>query len=146
MPPQILFACLQGAATFTRQPYHQLRHPMAFYYAHTAVVYINKLRLAGVLIDGINPFFEQVRALVFTGCTFRVSLFWGYTEERLRAGVCGKNIWRVCVAMCGRVCECKCDGADMLKRGQSDTHTHAHTDTHSPPTHLCSRSRSEWAR
>jgi hypothetical protein len=29
---EVLFACLQGADAFVRQPYHQLRHPMIFYY------------------------------------------------------------------------------------------------------------------
>jgi hypothetical protein len=29
---QVLFASLQGYDAFVRQPYHQLRHPMAFYY------------------------------------------------------------------------------------------------------------------
>jgi hypothetical protein len=29
---QVLFACLQGTDAFVRQPYHQLRHPMIFYY------------------------------------------------------------------------------------------------------------------
>lgn len=44
-----------------RQPYHQLRHPMMFYYGHPAVLYINKFRVAGLLEDGIDLFFEQVR-------------------------------------------------------------------------------------
>lgn len=29
---QVLFCCLQGTDAFVRQPYHQLRHPMIFYY------------------------------------------------------------------------------------------------------------------
>lgn len=57
---QVLFACLQGTDAFFRQPYHQLRHPMIFYYCHTAVVYINKCRCAGLLEDPIDLFFEQV--------------------------------------------------------------------------------------
>ncbi|KAJ9513718.1 hypothetical protein QJQ45_015472 [Haematococcus lacustris] len=57
---EVLFASLQGEDTFLRQPYHQLRHPMVFYYGHPAVLYINKLRVAGVLEDGIDQFFEQL--------------------------------------------------------------------------------------
>jgi hypothetical protein len=31
-----------------------------FYYAHTAVVYVNKFRVAGLLGDGVDAFMEQV--------------------------------------------------------------------------------------
>ncbi len=58
---EILFASLQTTDAFIRQPYHQLRHPMMFYYGHPAVLYINKFRVAGLLEDGINQYFEQVR-------------------------------------------------------------------------------------
>lgn len=42
------------------QPYHQLRHPLVFYYGHPATLYINKLRVAGVIktashIDALEP-------------------------------------------------------------------------------------------
>jgi hypothetical protein len=57
---QVLFAALQGREAFIRPPYHQLRHPLMFYYNHPAVLYINKLRVAGVLEEGIDQFFEQV--------------------------------------------------------------------------------------
>lgn len=50
----------QGADTFVRQPYHQLRHPMVFYYGHPAVLYVNKYRVAGLLQDGIDDFIEQL--------------------------------------------------------------------------------------
>ena len=43
-----------------RYPYHHLRHPLIFYYAHPAVLYVNKLRVAGVLQTGINPAFESL--------------------------------------------------------------------------------------
>jgi hypothetical protein len=55
---------LQGNDAFYRQPYHQLRHPMVFYYVHPAVLYINKFRVAGLLDEGIDQFIEQVRAAV----------------------------------------------------------------------------------
>mmetsp|Transcript_12956 Transcript_12956/g.22861 ORF Transcript_12956/g.22861 Transcript_12956/m.22861 type:complete len:891 (+) Transcript_12956:156-2828(+) len=57
---EVLFSCMQGTETFLRQPYHQLRHPMMFYYGHPAVVTINKFRLAGLLEDGIDQFIEQL--------------------------------------------------------------------------------------
>lgn len=33
---------------------------MIFYYGHTAVLYVNKLRVAGLLQDGIDQFIEQL--------------------------------------------------------------------------------------
>jgi hypothetical protein len=54
-------ACPAGNEAFYRQPYHQLRHPMVFYYVHPAVLYVNKFRVAGLLDDGIDQFIEQVR-------------------------------------------------------------------------------------
>ena len=33
---------------------------MIFYYAHPAVLYVNKLRVAGVLSDGLNAYFETI--------------------------------------------------------------------------------------
>uniref|UniRef100_A0A383W2U2 Generic methyltransferase n=1 Tax=Tetradesmus obliquus TaxID=3088 RepID=A0A383W2U2_TETOB len=57
---EVLFACLQGNDAFYRQPYHQLRHPMVFYYVHPAVLYINKFRVAGLLDEGIDQFIEQL--------------------------------------------------------------------------------------
>ncbi len=53
-----LFASLQGEAAFYLQPYHQLRHPLIFYYGHVAALYVNKLRLAGLLDEPIDGFFE----------------------------------------------------------------------------------------
>jgi hypothetical protein len=56
----VLFAALQGSEAFYRPPYHQLRHPMIFYYGHPAVLYVNKFRVAGLLQDGLDPLLEQV--------------------------------------------------------------------------------------
>jgi 5-histidylcysteine sulfoxide synthase/putative 4-mercaptohistidine N1-methyltranferase len=56
----VLFAALQGEAAFLRPPYHQLRHPMVFYYGHTASLYVNKLRVAGLLTAPVNPWFERI--------------------------------------------------------------------------------------
>jgi hypothetical protein len=43
----------------------KLRHPLIFYYGHTAVFFMNKLIVSGVLSpkDRINPYFEQVMAI-----------------------------------------------------------------------------------
>ncbi|MEY3868904.1 MAG: hypothetical protein RLZZ338_2795 [Cyanobacteriota bacterium] len=57
---EVLFSALQGVPIFYQSPYHQLRHPLIFYYCHPAVFYINKLLLAGILTDPINPYFEQL--------------------------------------------------------------------------------------
>jgi len=37
-----------------------LRHPLIFYLGHTATFYINKLILAGLLQERINPEFEAM--------------------------------------------------------------------------------------
>lgn len=70
---EVLFACLQGTEAFLRQPYHQLRHPMVFYYVHPAVLYVNKFRVAGLLDEGLDQLIEQVRGLkqVLVLCALR---------------------------------------------------------------------------
>ncbi len=40
-----------------------LRHPLIFYFGHTACFYVNKLVLAGILPSHINPSFESVFAI-----------------------------------------------------------------------------------
>lgn len=57
---EVLMASLQGEEAFMRPPYHDLRHPMIFYYGHPAVLYVNKLRVAGLLKDPVNPYFESI--------------------------------------------------------------------------------------
>lgn len=44
----------------SRPPVHGLRHPQIFYYGHTPCLYINKLRVAGVLSNPVNPYFESI--------------------------------------------------------------------------------------
>ena len=56
---EVLFSSLEESA-FYRPPYHQLRHPLIFYYAHPAVLYINKLRVAGLLREPVDPYFERI--------------------------------------------------------------------------------------
>jgi 5-histidylcysteine sulfoxide synthase len=57
---EVLLSSLQGEEAFMRSPYHNLRHPMIFYYGHPAAVYVNKLRVAGLLTDPINSYFESI--------------------------------------------------------------------------------------
>ena len=51
---EVLFSALQTEEPFYRPPYHNLRHPKIFYYAHPASVYVNKCRVAGLIKDPIN--------------------------------------------------------------------------------------------
>eukprot|EP00667_Euglena_gracilis_P001879 EG_transcript_1879 len=57
---EVLFSALQTEEAFFRPPYHQLRHPMVFYYLHPAALYVNKFRLAGLLQEPINQIYEQL--------------------------------------------------------------------------------------
>ena len=57
---ELLFAGPQGEEAFYRPPYHHLRHPMIFYYCHPAALYINKLRVAGLIDAPLNPYFERI--------------------------------------------------------------------------------------
>jgi 5-histidylcysteine sulfoxide synthase/putative 4-mercaptohistidine N1-methyltranferase len=51
----------------TDQAYYQksipLRHPLIFYYGHTATFFVNKLLLAGLIEERINPKFESMFAI-----------------------------------------------------------------------------------
>lgn len=57
---ELLFQSLKNENAFTRPPYHQLRHPLIFYYGHPAVLFINKLRLAGLVVAPIDLYLEKV--------------------------------------------------------------------------------------
>lgn len=57
-----LFELFRSDAVFYEQP-EPTRHPMIFYFGHTAVFYINKLVLSGALNEGINPRFEALFAV-----------------------------------------------------------------------------------
>ena len=57
---ELLFSSLAGDEPFYRPPYHALRHPLIFYYVHPAVLYVNKLRVSGLLKAGIDPLFESL--------------------------------------------------------------------------------------
>ena len=57
---EVLFSGLQGEEAFFRPPYHSLRHPMIFYFGHPPALYINKLRVAGLIEKPLNPYFERL--------------------------------------------------------------------------------------
>ena len=57
---ETLFSGLRGEEAFFRPPYHHLRHPMIFYYGHPPALYVNKLRVAGLIEQPLNPYFEQL--------------------------------------------------------------------------------------
>ena len=57
---ELLFSGLRTADAFFRPPYHALRHPLIFYYAHPAALFVNKLRVAGLLSAPIDPYLERL--------------------------------------------------------------------------------------
>ncbi|KAG5497292.1 hypothetical protein JIQ42_03776 [Leishmania sp. Namibia] len=59
---EMVFDCLPYEESFLVPPIHKLRHPMIFYYGHTASFYINKLCAAG-LTERINSSLENMCAV-----------------------------------------------------------------------------------
>ncbi|WP_414830805.1 5-histidylcysteine sulfoxide synthase [Alteromonas sp. H39] len=57
-----LFATLRSDEAFYQRP-EKLRHPLIFYYGHTATFFINKLILAKVINERINSRFESLFAV-----------------------------------------------------------------------------------
>lgn len=57
-----LFECLDGDAAFFARA-NPLRHPLIFYYGHTAVFFINKLNVAGLINTRIDPVIESTLAV-----------------------------------------------------------------------------------
>ena len=57
-----LFDHLASDEAYYRKPI-ALRHPLIFYFGHTATFFINKLLLAGLLKTRINPRFESIFAV-----------------------------------------------------------------------------------
>lgn len=57
---ELLFAGLKTDEAFVRPPYHQLRHPLIFYYGHPAVLFINKMRLSGLFHQSLDLYLEKV--------------------------------------------------------------------------------------
>lgn len=57
-----LFSSLKADETFYLNP-DPLRNPLIFYLGHTAALYINKLKLAGVLEEGVHEEWDQLFAI-----------------------------------------------------------------------------------
>jgi 5-histidylcysteine sulfoxide synthase/putative 4-mercaptohistidine N1-methyltranferase len=57
---ELLFSSLVSEESFYIPPVHGLRHPLIFYYLHPPVLYINKLRVAGLLDASINAEYESL--------------------------------------------------------------------------------------
>lgn len=57
-----LFSLLASDEAFYQRP-EKLRHPLIFYYGHTATFFINKLILAKSINERINPDFESMFAI-----------------------------------------------------------------------------------
>ena len=57
-----LFETLANEQAFLQKPI-SLRHPLIFYFGHTATFFVNKLVLAGLLKERINPKFESMFAV-----------------------------------------------------------------------------------
>ena len=57
-----LFETLAGDQSYFSKPI-SLRHPLIFYFGHTATFFINKLVLAGLVRERINPEFEAMFAV-----------------------------------------------------------------------------------
>jgi 5-histidylcysteine sulfoxide synthase/putative 4-mercaptohistidine N1-methyltranferase len=57
-----LFETLKNDEAYYVKPIH-LRHPLIFYYGHTNTFFINKLILAGLITERVNPKFESMFAI-----------------------------------------------------------------------------------
>lgn len=57
-----LFTCLKNDEAYYLKP-ETLRHPLIFYYAHTAVFFVNKLRVAKIIDDSVNFNIESMMAI-----------------------------------------------------------------------------------
>jgi len=57
-----LFDCLASDEAFYKKAI-PLRHPLIFYYGHTAVFLINKLRVAKLIADRLDPDLEAMVAI-----------------------------------------------------------------------------------
>ena len=57
-----LFECLKHEDAFFVKPI-TLRHPLIFYFAHTATFFVNKLLLSKLISERVNPHFESIFAI-----------------------------------------------------------------------------------
>lgn len=58
---ELLFSSIESTKTYYLNP-EPLRHPLIFYFGHTAAFYINKLRLAGLINLSINKQYDRLFA------------------------------------------------------------------------------------
>ncbi|MFK7950566.1 MAG: 5-histidylcysteine sulfoxide synthase [Saprospiraceae bacterium] len=59
---EMLFSSIKEERTLYESP-DPLRNPLIFYLGHTAAFYINKLKLAGLISEGVNPRYDQLFAV-----------------------------------------------------------------------------------
>ncbi len=59
---ELLFSMFTDDAVFYKKS-EPTRHPMIFYFGHTATFFINKLILGGVITQRVNPIFESMFAV-----------------------------------------------------------------------------------
>lgn len=59
---ELLFSSIKSSSTYYLNP-DPLRNPLIFYWGHTAAFYINKLRMAGLIDQGINAHYEHLFAV-----------------------------------------------------------------------------------
>ena len=76
-----LFASLRDKDTYVVEPYHKLRHPLIFYYGHPTTFYVNKLRLAGVLTEPVNEYYEEIFEVGVDEMSVRYSHFTKETQD-----------------------------------------------------------------
>lgn len=57
-----LFDLLEDKKHLYKQP-NRLRHPLIFYYGHTATFFINKLNIANIINKRVNKTFESIFAI-----------------------------------------------------------------------------------
>lgn len=57
-----IFECLNGDEAFYTRA-NPLRHPLIFYYGHTSVFFINKLNVAGLINQRVDPKMESMLAV-----------------------------------------------------------------------------------
>ncbi len=59
---ELLFELLNCDEAFYQRP-ESLRHPLIFYFGHTAAFFVNKLKLAGIISKRIDPKLESIFAV-----------------------------------------------------------------------------------
>jgi len=57
-----LFELIKNPSAYYLRP-EPLRHPLIFYFGHTATFFINKLKAAGLLTERIDPHLEAILAI-----------------------------------------------------------------------------------